>query len=192
MKDKLDVEAILNHIRNVEDVTLKTITDIVALKISKGPYDVGPENNLTKAEEVTAGYISENYSTLSEFHEKLTILDGGIKGLEAFADRSYQHYTASDHLDFETVKNNISSKKDIILKTITDLVAYKIAESPDDQGVGLNFISAQTFVAEYVSKNFRNREELENKIAKLSKGKDMKGLNAFADIVYNHFVNKNK
>lgn len=192
MKDKLDVEAILNHIRNVEDVTLKTITDIVALKISKGPYDVGPENNLTKAEEVTAGYISENYSTLDEFHEKLTILDGGIKGLEAFADRSYQHYTTSDHLDFETVKNNISSKKDITLKTITDLVAYKIAESIDDQGVDLNFISAQTFVAEYVSKNFRNREELENKIAKLGKGKDMKGLNAFADIVYNHFVNKNK
>jgi hypothetical protein len=192
MKDKLDVEAILNHIRNVEDVTLKTITDIVALKISKGPYDVGPENNLTKAEEVTAGYISENYSTLDEFHEKLTILDGGIKGLEAFADRFYQHFTASDHLDYETVKNNISSKKDITLKTITDLVAYKIAESTDDQGVDLNFISAQTFVAEYVSKNFRNKEELENKIAKLGKGKDMKGLNAFADIVYNHFVNKNK
>ena len=192
MKDTLDVEAILNHIRNVEDVTLKTITDIVALKISKGPYDVGPENNLTKAEEVTAGYISENYSTLDEFHEKLTILDGGIKGLEAFADRSYQYYTASDHLDFETVKNKISSKEDITLKTITDLVAYKIAESSDDQGVDLNFISAQTFVAEYISRNFRNREELESKISKLGKGKDTKGLSAFAGIVYNHFINKNK
>jgi len=95
-------------------------------------------------------------------------------------------------LDFETVKDKISSKKDIILKTITDLIAYKIAESSDDQGVDLNFISAQTFVAEYISRNFRNRAELESKITKLGKGKETKGLSAFADIVYNHFVNNNK
>ena len=189
MKDKLEVEEVINHIRNVEDVTLKPITDIVALKISKGPYDGGAENNLIKAEEITAEYISENNSTLDEFHEKLAILDGGIKGLEAFADTIYQYYTTSDHLDFETVKNKISSKKDITLKTITDLVAYKIAESSDDQGVDLNFISAQTFVAEYISRNFKNRAELESKITKLGKGKDTKGLSAFADIVYNHFVN---
>ena len=112
--------------------------------------------------------------------------------LEAFADMIYQYYTASDHLDFKTVKDKISSKKDIILKTITDLIAYKIAESSDDQGVDLNFISAQTFVAEYISRNFRNRAELESKITKLGKGKDTKGLSAFADIVYNHFVNNNK
>jgi len=189
MKDKLDVEEVINHIRSVEDVTLKPITDIVALKISKGPYDRGPENNLSKAEEITAEYISENHCTFDEFHEKLTILDGGIKGLETFADTIYQYYTASDHLDFETVKDKICSKKDITLKTIADLVAYKIAESSDDQGVDLNFISAQTFVAEYISKNFRNRAELENKITKLGKGKDTKGLSAFAGIVYNHFVN---
>ncbi len=189
MKDKLEVEAVINHIRNVEDVTLKPITDIVALKISKGPYDGGPENNLTKAEEITAEYISGNHSSLDEFHEKLVILDGGIKGLEAFADTIYQYYTSSDHLDFETVKDKISSKKDITLKTVADLVAYKIAESSDDQGVDLNFISAQTFVAEYISRNFRNRAELESKITKLGKGKDTKGLSALADIVYNHFVN---
>ena len=190
MKDKLDVEAVINHIRNVEDVTLKPIADIVALKISKGTYDRGPEDNISKAEEITAEYISKNYSTIDEFHEKITVLDGGIKGIEAIADTIYQYYTTSDHLDFETVKNRISSKKDITLKTIADLVAYKIAESSDDQGVDLNFISAQTFVAEYISINFRNREELKNEISKL--GKEMKGLSAFADIVYNHFVNKNK
>ncbi len=189
MKDRLEVETVINHIRNVEDLTLKPITDIVALKISKGPYDRGPENNLTKAEEITAEYISENYRTLDEFYEELTILDGGIKGLEAIADTIYQYYTASDHLDFETVKNKISSNKDITLKTVADLVAYKIAESSDDQGVDLNFISAQTFVAEYISRNFRNRAELENKITRLGKGKDTKGVSAFADIVYNHFVN---
>ena len=192
MKDKLGVETVINHIRNVEDVTLKPITDIVALKISKGPYDRGSENNLVKAEEITAEYISENHSTLDKFHEKLTILDGGIKGIETIADTIYQYYTTSDHLDFETVKNRISSKKDIILKTITDLIAYKIAENSDDQGVDLNFISAQTFVAEYISRNYRNRAELESKITKLGKGKDTKGLSAFADIVYNHFVDNNK
>ena len=192
MKDKLEVETVINHIRNVEDVTLKPITDIVALKISKGPYDRGPENNLAKAEEITAEYISENHNTLDEFHEKLTILDGGIKGLEVFADTIYQYFTTSDHLDFDTVKNKICSKKDITLKTIADLVAYAIAESPDDQGVDLNFISAQTFVAEYISRNYKNRAELESKITKLGKGKDTKGLSAFADIVYNHFVNNNK
>ena len=189
MKDKLEVETVINHIRNVEDVTLKPITDIVALKISRGSYDRGPENNLTKAEEITAEYISENHNTLDEFHEKLTILDGGIKGLEAFADTIYQYYTVSDHLDFETVKDEISSKKDITLKTVADLVAYKIAESSGGQGVDLNFISAQTFVAEYISRNFRNRAELENKITKLGKGKNTKGLSALAGIVYNHFVN---
>ncbi|MCR4318802.1 MAG: hypothetical protein NUV74_00490 [Candidatus Brocadiaceae bacterium] len=190
MKDKSDVEAILNQVRNFEDVTLKPIMDIVALKISKGPYDRGSENNITKAEEITAEYISENYSTLDEFHEKLTILDGGIKGIEAVADTIYKHYKTSDHLDFETVKHNISSKKDITLKTITDLVAYKISESAHDQGAELNFVSAETFVAEYVSKNYRNKEEMEKKISKLDKG--TKGLSAFADIVYNHFASKNK
>ena len=190
MKNKLDVETIINKIRNFEDVTLKPITDIVALKISKGPYDSGPENNITKAEEITAEYILENHGTLDEFHEKLTMLDGGIKGIQAIAEKIYKKYTASDHLDFETVKNNISSKKDITLKTITDLVAYKISESAYDQGVDMNFISAETFVAEYVSKNFRNKEELKKKISKY--GKDMKGLRVFADTVYNRFANKNK
>ncbi len=190
MKNKLDAKAIINKIRNAEDVTLKPIADIVALEISKGPFDKGPENNLTKAEEITAEYIAENCSSLDEFHEKLSVLDGGVKGMEALAAKVYKNYTASDHLNFETVKNSISSKKDITLKTITDLVAYKIAQSANDQGVDLNFISAQTFVAEYISKIFKNREELDNKISKL--GKDIKGLNAFADTVYNYFVNKDK
>ena len=187
MKNKLDIETIINKIRNAEDVTLKPVTDIVALKISKGPYDGGPENNIIKAERITAEYISDNYSTLDEFHKDLTVLDGGIKGIEAIADKIYKYYKTCDHLDFDTVKGSISSKKDITLKIITDLVAYKISESKDDKGPDLNFISAETFVAEYVSKNFRNKKELESKISKL--GKDMKGLNRFADIVYNHFAN---
>ncbi len=190
MKNKLEVEAIINKIRDTEDVTLKPITDIVALKISNGPYDGEPENNLIKAEKITAEYISENYSTLDEFYESLSKSGKGIKGIQNCADAIYQYYTDSDRLSFDTVKESISSKKDIRLKTIADLVAYKIAQCSDAKGVDLNSISAQTFVAEYISSNFKNNKELEDRISKL--GKDAKGLNAFADIVYNFFLNKDK
>lgn len=190
MNKKLDAEIIKNKIRKVEDVTLKSITDIVAFKISKSSDDKGPEKNFSTAEKATSEYISENFSTLDEFNEKLSQLDGGINSLQAFADIVYQYYTVSDRLDFDTVKDNISSKKDITLKTITDLVAYRIFQSPDDKGPDLNFISAQTFVAEYVSRNFKSKTDFENKISKL--GKDIKGLNAFADIVYKHFLDEGK
>ncbi len=191
MKGKLDIETIRNKIHGVEDITLKSITDIVAFKISKSPDDRGPENNLLSAEETTAEYVSENFSTMDEFYEKLSKLDKGANEMQVLADIVYQYYVDKDRLSFDVVKDDISSKKDITLRTITDLVAYKISQSPNDKGPDLNFISAQTFVAEYVSKNFRNKTELENKLSKL--GKDMKGLNAFADIVYNYyFVNKNR
>ena len=190
MENKMDVEAIIDKIRNAEDVTLKPITDIVALKISKGPYDGEPENNLIKAEKITAEYISENYSTLDEFYESLSKSGEGIKGIQNCADAIYQYYTDSDRLSFDTVKERISSKKDITLKTIADLVAYKMAQCSDAKGVDLHSISAQTFVAEYISSNFKNNKELEDRISKLGKG--VKGLNAFADIVYNFFLNKDK
>ena len=190
MKGKLDTETIRNKIHGVEDITLKSIADIVAFKISKSPDDRGPENNFLSAEETTAEYISENFSTMDEFNERLSKLDEGAKGMQALADIVYQYYEDKDRLSFDVVKDDISSKKDITLKTITDLIAYKISQSSNDKGPDLNFISAQTFVAEYVSKNFRNKTELENKLSKL--GKDMKGLNAFADIVYNYFVNKDR
>ncbi len=127
---------------------------------------------------------------MDEFNERLSKLDEGAKGMQALADIVYQYYVDKDRLSFDVVKDDISSKKDITLKTITNLIAYKISQSSNDKGPDLNFISAQTFVAEYVSKNFRNKMELEKKLSKL--GKDMKGLNAFADIVYDYFVNKDK
>jgi len=186
----MDVEEIIDKIRNADDVTLKPITDIVALKISRGQYDGEPENNLIKAESITAEYISENYSTLDEFYESLSKSGEGIQRIQTCADAIYQHYTDSDRLSFDTVKERISSKKDITLKTIADLVAYKMTQCSDDKGVDLDSISAQTFVAEYISSNFKNNKELEERISKL--GKDVKGLNAFADIVYNFFLNKDK
>ncbi|MFQ5964522.1 MAG: hypothetical protein ACE5KZ_09580 [Candidatus Scalinduaceae bacterium] len=190
MKGKLDIETIRNKIHNGKDATIKSIADIVAFKISKSIYDKGPENNFLSAEKTMAEFVSENFDSMDEFYERLSQLDGGIKGMQAFADTVYQCYTDRVHLSFDAVKDSISSKKDITLKTITNLVAYKISQTPNDKGSDMNFISAQTFVAEYVSKNFKNKMELENKISKL--GKDVKGLNAFADIVYKHFVKKTK
>ncbi len=49
MKGKLDIKTIRNKIHSVEDITLKSITDIVAFKISKSPDNRGPENNLLSA-----------------------------------------------------------------------------------------------------------------------------------------------
>ncbi len=100
----------------------------------------------------------------------------------------YQYYSEKDHLSFEVVKNSISSKKDITLKTITTLVTHKISEGPNNKDPDVDFITAQTFVAEYVSKNYKNNTEFEKAVSKL--GKEMKGLNVFAEKVYNHFVKK--
>lgn len=112
----MDVEAIIDNIRNAGDVTLKPITDIVALKISNGPYDGEPENNLIKAEKITAEYISENYSTLDEFYEDLSKSGEGIKGIQDCAETIYQYYIDSDRLSFDTVKESITCKNDITLK----------------------------------------------------------------------------
>jgi hypothetical protein len=123
---------------------------------------------------------------MDEFHESLLKIDNGIEGIQGFAEAVYQYFSQKDHLNFHLVKDSISSKKDIILKTITDLVAYKISQSLNNKGPEMNFITAQTFVAEYVSKFFKSRRELENKISKL--GKEMKGLRVFSDTVYGYFV----
>ncbi|OHC04142.1 MAG: hypothetical protein A3G17_09110 [Planctomycetes bacterium RIFCSPLOWO2_12_FULL_50_35] len=48
------------------------------------------------------------------------------------------------------VKSRISSGEDPALKSITDLVAYKIYQSADDRGPEANFITAENFVARYV------------------------------------------
>lgn len=190
MKRNLDFETVRSKIRNVEDVTLKSITDIVAFKISKSPDDRGPEDNFLSAEQAMSEYVSEKFNTMDEFYENLSQLDEGTKGMQTFADVVYQYYTEKDYLSFDVVVNSISSMKDITLKTITDLVAHKISQTPNDKGAEVNFITAQTFVAEYVSKNYKNKMEFEKKVSKL--GKDMKGLNSFADIVYNHFLDKSK
>ncbi len=187
MAGKLDIETVKDEIRRVNDATLRSIIDVLALKISKSSHDSGPENDIQTAEETLAEYVSEKFSCMDEFRESLLNIDKGIEGIQGFAETVYQYFGRKDHLSFHLVKDSISSKKDIKLKTITDLVAYKISQSANDKGPEMNFITAQTFVAEYISKFFKSRRELETKISKL--GKDMKGLGVFSDTVYDYFVN---
>lgn len=91
-------------------------------------------------------------------------------------------------LDFETVKDMISKVKDVDLKKITDIVAYKIYQSPDDKGPELNFLSAETFVSQYISENFKNLHELRKCLADLGKG--TYALDVFADLVYKYYCHK--
>ncbi|MDR4505309.1 MAG: hypothetical protein MRK01_11050 [Candidatus Scalindua sp.] len=186
MAGKLDVDTVKAEIRSMNEANLRSIMDILALEISKSSHDSGPESNILISENTLAEYISEKFSSMDEFHERVLQNDKGIRGIQAFAEAVYQYFNQKDHLSFHLVKESISSKKDIILKTITDLVAYKISQSSNDKGPEMNFITAETFVAEYISKFFKSRRELENRISKL--GNDMKGLGIFSDTVYSFFV----
>ncbi len=186
MAGKLDVETVKDEICRGKNATLRAVIDILAFKISKSSHDSGPENNILTAEKAFVEYIMEKFSSMDEFHESVLEIDKGIKGIQDLAEAMYQYFCQKDHLSFHLVKDSISSKKDIILKTIVDLVAYKISESSNDKGPEMNFITAQTFVAEYVSRFFKNRRELESRISKM--GKDLKGLRGFSDTVYAYFV----
>lgn len=186
MAGKLDVENVKTEISGISDANLRSIIDILALEISKSSHDSGPENNILAAENTLAEYISKKFSSMDEFRKSVLGNANGIKGIQDFAEAVYQYFNQKDHLSFHLVKESISSKKDIKLKTITDLVAYKISQSSNDKGSEMNFITAETFVAEYISKFFKSRRELENTFSKL--GKDMKGLGRFSDTVYGYFV----
>ncbi|GJQ59551.1 MAG: hypothetical protein D8M57_10475 [Candidatus Scalindua sp. AMX11] len=186
MAGRLDVETVKDEIRSTKDARLRSIIDILAFKISKDSHDSGAENNMLTAEETLAEYILEKFSGMDGFHESLLKIGKGIKGIQVFAEDIYQYFCQKDHLNFHLVKDSISSNKDILLKTITDLVAYKISQSSNDKGPEMNFITAQTFVAEYVSKFFKSRRELEKEISKF--GNEMKGLRSFSDTVYDYFV----
>jgi len=58
-------------------------------------------------------------------------------------------------IDKEVIKSKIHSREDISLKTITDVVAYQISESPENMGPESNFLAAAESVAQYISENLR-------------------------------------
>lgn len=184
----IDKELIKSKIHSREDISLKTIADIVAYKMSESPEDMGPESNFLAAVESVAQYISEKFKDMDSFTNQLAQLDKGMKSINQFADTVFNYYQDKQLLSFEIVKTMISRVKDVNLKMITDIVAYKIYQSPDDKGPELNFISAETFVAQYTSDNFKNLREFRRCLADLGKG--AYALEAFADLVYKYYCQK--
>jgi hypothetical protein len=67
-------------------------------------------------------------------------------------------------------------------------VAYKIEEGPYDEGTAINIISAQTFIAQYISENFRDMDEFQNFLSRHGVGMDK--LQNFAEMVYNEYCQK--
>ncbi len=184
----IDKELIKSKVHSREDISLKTIADIVAYKISESPANMGPESNFLVATEAVSQYIAENFKDIDSFKNSLSKLDKGMKSINRFADTVYNYYQDKQLLSFEIVKNMISKVKDVSLKIITDMVAYKIYQSPDDKGPELNFISAETFVAQYTSENFKNFREFKRCLDDLGKGSS--AIEAFADLVYKYYCQR--
>ena len=107
--------------------------------MSESPEDMGPESNFLAAAESLAQYISEKFKDMDSFTNQLSQLDKGMKSINQFADTVFNYYQDKQLLSFEIVKTMISRVKDVNLKMITDIVAYKIYQSPDDKGPELNF-----------------------------------------------------
>lgn len=184
----IDKELIKSKIHSKEDISLKTIADIIAYKIYESPENMGPEANYLAATEAVAQYISEKFKDLDSLKTHLSQRDKGMKSINDFADTVYNYYQDKQLLSFDIVKNMISKVKDVNVKMITDIVAYKLYQSPDDKGPELNFISAETFVAQYMSENFKNLREFRRCLSDLGKGSY--ALEAFADLVYKYYCQK--
>lgn len=187
-KMPIDKEVIKNKIHSKEDISLKTITDIIAYKIYESPENMGPEANFLAAAEAVAQYVSEKFKDLDAFKNYVSQSDKGTKSMNQVADTMYNSCQDKQHLSFDIVKNMISAVKDVNLKMIADIVAYKIYQSPDDKGPELNFISAETFVAQYLSENFKNIREFRRCLSDLGKGPY--ALEAFADLVYKYYCQR--
>ncbi len=184
----IDEELIRSKIHSREDITLKTITDIVAYKIYESPENMGPESNFLAAVNAVTRYMSENFTDMDSLKKQISQLGKEMKSINQIADTVYDYYQDKQVLSFEIVKDMISKVKDVHLKMITDMVAYKIYQSPDDKGPELNFISAETFVAQYIAENFKNIRELRRCLADLGKGSY--GLEVFADLVYKYYCHR--
>ncbi len=74
------------------------------------------------------------------------------------------------NLDIEVIRGKIRNVEDATLKSIADIVAFKISKSPDDSGPEDNFHFAEQAVAEYVSENFNSMDEFYENLSKLKMG----------------------
>lgn len=118
----IDKELIKSKIHSTEDISLKTIADIIAYKIYESPENMGPESNFSVATEAVSQYVSENFKDFDSFKAHLSQLDKGMKSINEFADTVYNYYQDKQLLSFEIIKNMISRANEMNLKMITDIV----------------------------------------------------------------------
>ncbi|UJS16600.1 MAG: hypothetical protein L3J17_11855 [Candidatus Jettenia sp.] len=184
----IDKDFIKSKLQSKDETPLKTLINIVAYKIYESPENMGPESNFLAAIDAVTYYISKNFTDVNAFEKQLSRFGKELQSINQLADKVYNYYQDKQQLTFEIVKDLISKGKDAHVKIITDIVAYKIYQSPDDKGPELNFISAETFVAHYISENFKNLREFRKCLADLGKGSY--GLETFADLVYKYYCSK--
>lgn len=185
----LTVKDVKDMIRDLSDVSLKIVTDLVAYQIRKGPYNKSPGVNYIDAEEAVAQSVSLNFSSIEELNQYLEENGNGMKAIKSFAQKIYDHYYKVEP-DFHSIKEMISTRKDISLVAITDMVAYKISQSLDDKGPEINYITAETFVALYVSKHFEDINAFKEELAKYDES--MEGISKFADLIYDKYCITNQ
>ncbi len=176
----IDYQEILARVK--KEPSLKTVADIVAYKLLQG---TGREEDHILAEAAVAEYISEHFDSLEDVLKKAT---GDLSSLQSLAEGVYGDYQRKRRLTFKTVKEAISKGEDIALKTITDIVAYKISQSPEDKGADINFVTAETFVVQYIADHFVSMRDFKRRLEELGQG--IYALRSFAEQVYNYYCNQ--
>ncbi len=171
-----------------ENPSLKAIVDLVAYKVSSNQESKGIEANFLQAEAAVKEYISDHFKNPEDFLDRISKDSGDTKGLQDTAEAICRYYYRSKGLTFEVVRDRIGKDKDIALRTITDLIAYKVYHSPDNKGPEVNLITAETFVAEYVSENFTSIEDFDRRLQEL--GHDVSALRSFAESIYEHYCKR--
>lgn len=171
-----------------KDPSIRAITDMVAFKIWQSPDDKGPEANFVKAHAAVVDYIIQNFKDIEEFKTRFSQVSGDTRGLQETAEAIYRDCFQRKYLTFEIVRDTIRRGEDIALKTITDMIAYKVYQSPENQGPEINLITAETFVAHYVSENFVSLDGFHSRLEELGSG--VSALRQFADTVYRYYCDQ--
>jgi hypothetical protein len=162
-----------------KEPSLKTVADIVAYKLLQG---TGRDEDHVLAEAAVAEYITEHFDSLEDLRQKTS---GDLSSLQSLAEGVYGDYQRKRRLTFQTVKEKISKGEDIALKTITDIVAYKLYQSPEDKGPEINFITAETFVVQYIADHFVSMRDFQRRLEELGQG--IYALRSFAEEVYHYY-----
>ncbi|HHT9117668.1 MAG TPA: hypothetical protein ACFYD1_03475 [Candidatus Hypogeohydataceae bacterium YC38] len=179
----LDLRTIKDMIRR--DISLKTITDIVAYRISQTPDHRGAAENFIIAEGAVGAYIAENFRDMKDLQDRLSQISQDTRGLQELAEVIDRDFSRKRQLTFQRVKESITKAENIALKAVTDIVAYKIYQSPENKGPEINFITAETFVAHYISEHFASMDDFRRKLEELGGGAG--ALRQFADTIYRCF-----